>query len=391
MNKETIPASEQLLKIILSEGEDKIKHFFSEKGYTKDEVEDLIVAFNKYVISGNKKLSLLSVTQLQDLGAEGIIEEFLSNTDEIAEAISSSFHHYQRYKKKIIDTYQESKSWDKVITTAVYEETQEGNEPFLDYVEEFYHTKVKDAKHLQKLTGITAETLEGLEDTILKAKICRFERALEIALKKGAKYKDLLQIKPKEYGLPEKWKTWREGDQYNSIIWAIAEEFLIFEPGGLMMLPSLKIIAKEIDAPYSVVMDAYKDVNNTKIVESKEEQVFNRLRKAVRIYIKNQPKTWRDEMLFNSKGESWTKEDAKRTEEGYIDTFITWFKILLYQELLPGDPSTDMEAKIIEYHKETIYKYFKSYLDEAKDIYNKLQDKAKLTALKKAISYYYLP
>ena len=177
-------------------------------------------------------------------------KELLKNS-ELFHSLSSSEHShlkYLRYKEAVKETYQETKDWEKVINTVIYEDTQEGNEPFIDYIEELYNIRVKDAKHLSSLTGIKDET--ELEDIILKAKICRYETALETALKNGAKYKDLLQIKPKEYGLPEKWKTWREGDQYSSILWALGSEFMINEPAGLAMLPDLRSIAQELEAPY---------------------------------------------------------------------------------------------------------------------------------------------
>jgi len=80
---------------------------------------------------------------------------------------------------------------------------------------------------------------------------------METALLEGAKYEDLLKIKPQDYGLPKKWKTYKEEDQYSTILDVISWEYLIAEPGGLMLLPSLRLMAKELEAPYSVVMDVY--------------------------------------------------------------------------------------------------------------------------------------
>jgi len=140
---------------------------------------------------------------------------------------------------------------------ADYSEVKEAQEAFIDYVEETYQTKVKDGKHLQKLTGITEETLEGLEETVINSRYSKYFRALEKALQEGAKYKDLLQIKPQDFGLPKTWSGCLGSDQYSSILWAISFEFLLDDPAGLMLLPSPRVIAKEIKAPYSVIMDAY--------------------------------------------------------------------------------------------------------------------------------------
>ena len=169
--------------------------------------------------------------------------------------------HYIKHLKEIRETYEESKDWDKVISTAVYSDVDEAQEAFIDYVEEVYKTKVKDGKHLQKLTGIKEETLEGLEETVINSRYSKYFRALEKALQEGAKYKDLLQIKPQDFGLPKTWSGCLGSDQYSSILWAISFEFLINEPDSLMLLPDLRSIAQEIEAPYSVLMDAYKLTN----------------------------------------------------------------------------------------------------------------------------------
>ena len=169
--------------------------------------------------------------------------------------------HYIKYLKEIREVYEESKDWDKVITTAVYSNVDAAQEAFIDYVEEVYKTKVKDGKHLQKLTGIKAETLEGLEETVIKSRYIKYFRALETALEEGATYPELLKIKPKEYGLPEKWNNVLGLDQYSTILWALSFKFLINEPASLMLLPDLRSIAQEIQAPYSVLMDCYKLTN----------------------------------------------------------------------------------------------------------------------------------
>ena len=45
---------------------------------------------------------------------------------------------YSKHLEEIQKVYQESKSWDKVITTAVYLDVNEAQEAFIDYVEETY-------------------------------------------------------------------------------------------------------------------------------------------------------------------------------------------------------------------------------------------------------------
>ena len=162
---------------------------------------------------------------------------------------------YLNYKKQIAETYQESKDWGVVFSTSVYSDVP-SMEAFIDYVEETYQTKVKDGKHLQKLTGI--KEVEELEETLINSRYNKYFRALKKALQEGAKYKDLLQIKPKDFGLPNTWSGCDGSDQYSSILWAINDEFLVESVGLLFCYPSLRSIAQEIEAPYSVLMDCYK-------------------------------------------------------------------------------------------------------------------------------------
>lgn len=182
---------------------------------------------------------------------------------------------YNRDLKGITEAYSKSKSWEDVITSG-YFNSDEGTslEAFIDLVEDVYKTKIKDAKQLDKLTGLT--TLLSKEPNIEKGKeptleyiltssrYSKYFRALEKALQEGAKYKDLLQIKPQDFGLPKTWSGCLGSDQYSSILWAIVFSFSIEEP-NTSVRPDLKTIAQEIEAPYSVLMDAHKICNKWKL------------------------------------------------------------------------------------------------------------------------------
>ena len=182
---------------------------------------------------------------------------------------------YNRDLKGITEAYSKSKSWEDVITSGYFNSDEDTSlEAFIDLVEDVYKTKIKDAKQLDKLTGLT--TLLSKEPNIEKGKeptleyiltssrYSKYFRALEKALQEGAKYKDLLQIKPQDFGLPKTWSGCLASDQYSSILWAIGFEFMINEPASLMFLPDLRSIAQEIEAPYSVLMDCYNLTNKGK-------------------------------------------------------------------------------------------------------------------------------
>lgn len=179
---------------------------------------------------------------------------------------------YDRDLKGIKEAYSKSKSWEDVINSGYFNSDENSSmEAFIDFVEDVFKTKIKDAQQLDKLTGLTTllpkepNIEKGKEPTLeyilTSSRYSKYFRALEKALQEGVKYKDLLQIKPQDFGLPKTWSGCLSSDQYSSILWALSFEFLINEPGSLMFLPDLRTIAQEIQAPYSVLMDCYKLTN----------------------------------------------------------------------------------------------------------------------------------
>ncbi len=272
-------------KSLVDFSEIQLREIFTKAGLNSQDIDKAIADYMRYRESELSSLSILSYKDLQNLGAEAFTEEVfkLRQGEEIVEEILRDYLRYINYKKQIAETYQESKSWVKVFSTSVYSDVKEAQESFIDYVEETYQTKIKDAKHLQNLTGIThldswdskagkyitpdteeeakENAIRELEETLINSKYSKYFRALERALQEGAKYKDLLQIKPQDYGLPKTWSGCLGSDQYSSILWALSFEFLISEPAPLILLPDLRSIAQEIEAPYSVLMDCYNLTN----------------------------------------------------------------------------------------------------------------------------------
>ena len=259
-----------------------LRDIFTQAGLNSDLTERAIRDYQRYRESELSSLSILSGNDIRQIGAEAL-EDKVRNLiigGSIMLEILRDYLRYLNYKKQIAETYQESKDWGVVFSTSVYSDVKDTQEAFIDYVEETYQTKIKDAKHLQNLTGIThldswdskagkyitpdteeeakENAIRELEETLIVSRHSKYFRALEKALQEGAKYKDLLQIKPQDFGLPKTWSGCLGSDQYSSILWAISFEFLINEPRSLAWLPSLRTIAEEIQAPYSVLMDCYK-------------------------------------------------------------------------------------------------------------------------------------
>jgi hypothetical protein len=258
---------------VVDYSEIQLREIFTKAGLSSQDIDKAIADYIRYRENELSSLSILSYEELQKFGAERLTSALskVKSGEEVLNSILRGYLNYATSKKNIAKTYHESKSWDKVLSTDVYSELSESKESFIDYVEETYQTKIKDAKHLQKLTGVTKtmalsieEGMELLEEILTEAKYSKFFRALEKALQEGAKYKDLLKIKPQDYGLPKTWIGCLGSDQYSSILWAISFEFLINEPYGLTIKPDLRSIAEEIEAPYSVLLDCYILTNRDK-------------------------------------------------------------------------------------------------------------------------------
>ena len=237
----------------------KLREMLGKAELSGQVIDKAIADYTRYRKSESSSLAILSYSELQSLG-EATKDILRNRVEDKIDTILSNYIIYLRYKVKIAETYQESKSWDIVATTVVFRDVYYSHEAFIEYIAETYQTEIRDAKHLQELTGITEVDLEGLEDTLTGFKYAKYYKALQSAIQEGAKYKDLLEINPLNFGLPESWKEEIAPDQYNSILYTIDEEFFI-ENILLALQPDPRSIAKDLDAPYSVIMDCYNLVN----------------------------------------------------------------------------------------------------------------------------------
>lgn len=282
--------------------EPRLKNRMEElQAFTPEEIERITRSFITYLEGGFKDIALLSELDLKNLDARTLSKrmDVLKNSD----WLEWEFFRYMEFRKKIEDEYRESESWGKVFSTHVYEYSEDAQEAFIDAVEAKYQTKIKDAEHLSRLTGITElynywdkekgflddeeaealakktkrplnslkatpkqsreEALRQLNETLIASRSAKYHRALKVAIEKGANYNELLNIEPNNYGLTtEPWQSWGANTKQGSILLIIAEKFLLHLPGGLMVRPSLRAIAEELEAPYSIVMEAYKWLRN---------------------------------------------------------------------------------------------------------------------------------
>lgn len=240
------------------------------------------------------QILLKSGSKVEDL-QEYYLQELRGNImDSVVDALIKSSEYKDSLYKKSYDRLKalgdENKSYGDLFTE-IYEDETYLNEIFVRLVEETEGVAITSAKQLQELTGITeiygywdeekGETVpygdkkptkkeaqeiafKQIEGTFISAMSYRYSKALEDILDAGGKYSDLLQVKPSFFNLPESWSGTLATDQYSSILWAIENAFLIGEP-NTSVRPDLKAIAQEIEAPYSVLMDAHKICNKWKL------------------------------------------------------------------------------------------------------------------------------
>ena len=363
-----------------------------------------LILVDKYLqdLLGQAQLLVKSGSKAEDL-FEFYLHELRGNImDNVVEALLKSGEYKDRIYKKSYERlksyYKEGKSWDSLFGQ-IYEDVNHLNEIFVRLVEEEEEIVITSAKQLQKLTRITeiygywdeekGETvpygdknpnkreaqeiaLKQIEATFTSAMSYRYSKALEDILQAGGKYKDLLQLKPAYFNLPETWSGELTSDKQSSILWAIEDIFRIGEP-NTSVRPDLKAIAREIEAPYSVLLEAHKlphflpEIKRT--TKSKVGDLERRLKKEVRVYIDRQPEKWKAERLMVVSQE-WNQEKVDLHINQYINMFIVWFNILLFSEVEPDKELGKEDKQIIKAHKETIYKEFKAFLDEAKEIYS---------------------
>ncbi len=274
---------EKAIKEVLQElvGEPGNQQPFAEK-LLNNYLQDLAAKAGLLLKSGEKREDLQEY-YLQELRGNKI--------DTVVEALIKSYEFKDSLYERLKALVNEGTSWGDLFGREIYSDEQYLNEIFVRLVEEKHGVAITSAKQLQELTGIKevygywdeekGETIpygdkkptkkeaqeiafNQVEDTFIKAMSCRYSKALEDIVDAGGKYNDLLQVKPKYFYLPETWSGCLASDQDSSILWAIEETFLIGEPNTAVK-PDLKAIAREIEAPYSVLMEAHKICNKWKL------------------------------------------------------------------------------------------------------------------------------
>lgn len=256
--------------------------------------ERVINSYAQDVVGNVRLMRGAGVTEAEQ--TEYLLQHFKDGLeDRIIDAfVNSSVFSDSLYKtsyEKLRGLRDEGITYEILLLTEIYGDEIYLNEIFVRLVEEDKGVAITSAGQLQELTGVTEiygdwdkekweivydggikptkekaqETAKSeLEDTFTKAMSHRYCKALNDILEAGGTYSELLQVKPSYFNLPQTWSGCLETDQYSSILWAIEEVFLIGE-SSTSHRPDLKTIAEEIQAPYSVLMDAHKLCNKWKL------------------------------------------------------------------------------------------------------------------------------
>lgn len=210
----------------------------------------------------------------------------------VVDTIIKSREYKDKFYKKSYDKLkalvEEGKTFGDIFTE-IYSDEVYLCDIFIRLIEDKEGVAITSAKQLQELSGIKEihgywdedkgeivqykdktistkkeaqeEAKKQIEETFIQGMYNRYFTTIEDMLEAGAKYKDILLLNPKDFNLPNQWSGTLAENKEEVILWAIGFTFLINEPGGLMMLPSLRTVAEEIEAPYSVLMDCFKLFN----------------------------------------------------------------------------------------------------------------------------------
>jgi hypothetical protein len=323
-------------------------------------------------------------------------EELKKDINTLLETVVSTIIKSREYKdklyKKSYDKLKafgdESKSYGDLFSEIYDDETYLCN-IFIRIVEEEEGVVITSAKQLQELTGITEikgywdenkgevipykdktittkkeaqeEAKKQIEQTFIQGMYDRYFTTIEEMLEAGAKYKDILLLSPKDFNLPDQWSGTLAKNKEEVILWTIGFTYQINEPGSLFMLPSLRTVAEEIEAPYSILMDCYKlfhgDKDKKEEVKDKIKAIGQKVRTKFLGFIKSKGKEWRRDWLLEDEPElySLALEDIK---EDYV--------IGLTQVAL--NDIKGREAKCGDEIESDIREYFKAELQEIKDL-----------------------
>lgn len=188
------------------------------------------------------------IQELKDLGA---MEKTLRSMDRKITDFESDLRKFYLNYQELKSIYDQSKDWKVVF--AKTDGKVHNIESFVSLVEDITGMKISEPQDINKATGTDIEFSKAFR----AAQIERYNTKLKSVLYSKGKYKDLTAVDPKIYGL--ELSDYEKTKSIGDIIY-FAYNFLA--PGGLIVYPGLRKIAKALDAPYSVIIDAFKGITS---------------------------------------------------------------------------------------------------------------------------------
>lgn len=158
---------------------------------------------------------------------------------------------------KIDEMLAKGQTYNDVFNSIVYCDDNTSNHAFLNHVEERFNTDIKSSKQLLELAQIDPELAQDVEFSYLMGLEARYGLAIEKRLRDGCKYKDLLVLKPEDFGLPSEWKTASDDPKTNQEIMILRGLYLHFNFGEISRGRVLvRDAAQALEAPYKIVLKA---------------------------------------------------------------------------------------------------------------------------------------
>ncbi|PRY13741.1 hypothetical protein CLV24_105111 [Pontibacter ummariensis] len=182
---------------------------------------------------------------------------YLRDTTEF-DLIEKEYLRYVQVRQEIEALLSQGQTWQTVYDSAVSRQELWTLEAFLDAIEAQQGSKIESIDHLSGITEI--EDREALASVVTHGRESKYLRALRKAIEDGAVLSDLQQVEPAGFGLAPSWtgSSGEEANKQTMILWAIGEGYVISFRSYDKVSPHLRSIANDLNAPYSVVIDAFE-------------------------------------------------------------------------------------------------------------------------------------
>jgi hypothetical protein len=168
---------------------------------------------------------------------------------------------YAFSRNNIENLLDSTSSWNAVIASLINQGNPASQEAFIDVIEHRFNTKVTTEKQILELTGINIDweskkLISFLKRCINTSKENKLYDTVYGSLKNGAKYNELLQLNPVDFGVSNSWENFfgTKTDINDLIKMAIYYVFSFDEK--FYSESELKTLAESIEAPLAIILEA---------------------------------------------------------------------------------------------------------------------------------------